>query len=963
MGLSFSPVYIIALVFLVVALVVLVIIAKNTSRNKAPSRNSVESKNDVSANNFGTEKKSVLANLFSQPVRSPGYDIAPSEELVNACDIIDSRFFLTDYGSLVAILRVMPVIRTTLSSGEDFVSNFVEIVKNLPAKSTVQFVQMPFPSRVEGLTDRYANTAHSWLTKNNQAELDGDQEKIVYYNSRLFLANVIGINILDTSSASPRRESFLVLSKDATKIIGQSSPEHIQKAAETFQIEVDQMLAVCQSFNLQIEQMPIEDCLDVLWYAYNPDQGASALRERALERFMNLFERGHSDIPASSGLSEKNITEILMDPAHNLKPGLAPRQVSLEDVEESRIAFPGKTLTPYMVVDYRSIVPSISRLLGDGNRFASKLVISFFVASPSADEIARDTRKASTAKQAVEAVKERLGGTLPSYKTSEEVATIEAARYGAETQKDVIKFLTMYLCLISNESEEHEDRVDFEAILKSLNVNYIPGKWISRSVWQSCIPLGKNYLDREVEGRNVRAADISGLNPVTSLSEFDPGGDFLGFTPVTQSNLMPVAVVRKRGSVIRPGEAIIGAPGSGKSFTLKNWTSNWTALGERIFIIDPKAEFMEITQKIGGEVIELLGGGGFNLFQFDKVEAPMSSKRGKALTDMIWEDNLASLISLYARVKGDNSTSSGVENAILMNALSQAMQECDMDPHDGSTWGKNKIFLTDVYHTLSSPESFQDNPEIIKMMLKTLEPYGTKNGHYFAMFNTPVNLEFTNDINTIVFGTSQFAADPKLNFLAYHFALKMASQHSLRSFVMDEGQYTPYHIVIDEASQILVNASIVGAVAKMLSLFQTYGISLHMAFQDMNAIANADSLTRGTSSGSSNTLSSLIPAYWLFKQEPNSAKAAGQLLNLSTEEVQWLTKQGIGQCILVFTGEKRIPIIIKGPDELDDLFRTDPDRMKKIVQSMMDGQEEQADISAGPAIEETGSNEYEDIFG
>jgi hypothetical protein len=136
-----------------------------------------------------------------------------------------------------------------------------------------------------------------------------------------------------------------------------------------------------------------------------------------------------------------------------------------------------------------------------------------------------------------------------------------------------------------------------------------------------------------------------------------------------------------------------------------------------------------------------------------------------------------------------------------------------------------------------------------------------------------------------------------------------------------------------------------------------------MAFQDMNAIANADSLTRGTSSGSSNTLSSLIPAYWLFKQESSSAKAAGQLLNLSPEEVQWLTKQGIGQCILVFTGEKRIPIIIKAPDELEDLFRTDPDRMKKIVQSMMDGQDEHVDIGVGLAMEEAGEDEYEDIFG
>ena len=137
MDLTFSPVYSVALVLLIAALGVWVIIAKKPSRNKPSSQNSVERNQEGKSNPFGSEKKSVLANVFSQPARTPGYDIAPSEELVDVCDIIANRFFLTDYGSLVAILRVTPVIRTTLSSGEDFVSNFVEIVKNLPAKSTV----------------------------------------------------------------------------------------------------------------------------------------------------------------------------------------------------------------------------------------------------------------------------------------------------------------------------------------------------------------------------------------------------------------------------------------------------------------------------------------------------------------------------------------------------------------------------------------------------------------------------------------------------------------------------------------------------------------------------------------------------------------------------------------------------------------------------------------------------------
>ena len=882
-------------------------------------------------------------NLFSQPAKADS-PTASTEELVDIRDVVDD-FFLTDQGALVAILRFTPVIQTTQVSAEQFATHFTQAIKSLPDNALIQIVQMPLPSRVDALTDRYAEQAWRWKTQKAEAEGAGklkDRQDFRYYDSRFVAASAIGADILVIGVNAPRRESYLVITKEVNKIVGPVTDDDVRKQADLLQIQVDQTLAIFQSVGISLEQLSLEDALGVLWYAYNPDQGSSVLREKFLERYTHLIDHGTSAIPSTGGISAADLEAIRHAPKDHLKRVLAPRKAFLDHKNGDRIEFHRKTLSLYFVNDYEINIPQISRLLGQGNRFAHQLVLSYFIDSPAPDVVARQARKASTAQKALQEVTQRLGGT-PSYKRSDQVGALEEARYGSETEKDVLKWLQLYLCLISDTDQVEQDRIDFEATLQAVGLRYVPADFYGLEVWKTTLPLGRRYLN--YEARNVRARDLAGLNPVTALSEFDPGGQFLGYTPVSRASLMPVAIRRERGSVIRPGEAIVGAPGSGKSFTLKYWMTNWAGFGEKIFVIDPKGEFLNITQKLGGTVIELLGGGGFNLLQFDRVDARRGERRAQALTEMIWEDNLASLTSLYERLKGNNVFVTGVEHRHLMNAMTAAMKHNAMDPKDGTTWGKNKIFLADVYNALIS-DLFEEDPDTINVMKQILEPYATREGHYYALFNTPVSLDFSNDINTIVFGTSQFSADPKFNFLAYHFALKIAAQHAIRSFVTNQGKYTPYHIVIDEASQILVTPTIVGAMAKMMSLFQTYGISLHLAFQDMNAITHADTLSRGAVIGSGNTLSSVIPTYWLFKQEMNSARVAGEALNLNPQEVAELPQLGIGECILAFTGEKKIPIVIEVPEIFHDMFRTDPDKMQALVQEMLDDEAVSAPVAA-----------------
>lgn len=107
----------------------------------------------------------------------------------------------------------------------------------------------------------------------------------------------------------------------------------------------------------------------------------------------------------------------------------------------------------------------------------------------------------------------------------------------------------------------------------------------------------------------------------------------------------------------------------------------------------------------------------------------------------------------------------------------------------------------------------------------------------------------------------------------------------------------------------------------MLSLLSAYGISVHLAFQTMDAIRRADALGAAENASSMNTLSGTIPAYWLFHQEPQSAEAAVQMLELPKSTASRIVRAPIGQCILAFPkADLRIPLAIRAPEAFHPMF-------------------------------------------
>jgi len=364
------------------------------------------------------------------------------------------------------------------------------------------------------------------------------------------------------------------------------------------------------------------------------------------------------------------------------------------------------------------------------------------------------------------------------------------------------------------------------------------------------------------------------------------------------------------------------------------WVTDWISRGQRVFVVDPKLEFGALTEALGGSLISLRGASGFNLLHFEAIPPTPGSDLGTSLARLVFEDNLAALEALYTLAKGARATITGVERNLLINALKRAMVRGGLDPKDASTWSPNQVFLSDVYQVLKGDMDEEDK-EIVRLMGNILEQYADRSGQYFEQYNTPNHFSLESDLITAVFGLGQLSSDETAKSLTSHFALRIAVNHAVQSFLRSDHP-TPFHIVIDEASQLLTTPALVSSVVAMLSLLSAYGISVHLAFQTMEAIQRADSFGTGDHAASINTLAGTIPAYWLFHQEPTSAETAARLLHLPPEEARRIVRNPVGQCILVFpkTG-LCIPLAIQVPPAFHDLFRTDPESMRIMIEQAM----------------------------
>jgi hypothetical protein len=160
--------------------------------------------------------------------------------------------------------------------------------------------------------------------------------------------------------------------------------------------------------------------------------------------------------------------------------------------------------------------------------------------------------------------------------------------------------------------------------------------------------------------------------------------------------------------------------------------------------------------------------------------------------------------------------------------------------------------------------------------------------------------------------------------LAHRFALRIAAAQAIRRFLTFSTP-SPSHIILDEASQVLVDEYMVSTVVKMLSTLPAFGVTLHLAFQDAHALVKADRIGQSGGNGaqSVNRPLGVLTTHWLFFQTPASAHEIGERLELSREEVGSLSRLKVGEATLVLPDQQHLPLRVVVPPPWMPAFEPD----------------------------------------
>lgn len=126
---------------------------------------------------------------------------------------------------------------------------------------------------------------------------------------------------------------------------------------------------------------------------------------------------------------------------------------------------------------------------------------------------------------------------------------------------------------------------------------------------------------RDIANRNMPVSTIAGSFPFNS-SGLNDGKGFI-FGKDNDGGIILIDTWLRGGDRTNSNWTILGAPGVGKSVTVKHIFSNEWARGTKIIIIDPEREYKELCENLNGQWINCGGGSGGRINPLQVKDVPL----------------------------------------------------------------------------------------------------------------------------------------------------------------------------------------------------------------------------------------------------------------------------------------------------------------------------------------------------
>jgi len=237
---------------------------------------------------------------------------------------------------------------------------------------------------------------------------------------------------------------------------------------------------------------------------------------------------------------------------------------------------------------------------------------------------------------------------------------------------------------------------------------------------------------------------------------------------------------------------VIGASGSGKSYLMADFFTNYLMIGSKIRVIDVGRSYKHLCDAIGGQNIEFTPENKVCLNFFTNVQIDED-------TGLIHQDEMQTivpLVGLMAMQSVDNDSSEDIKVPVLKGYISKAVSRAFKNSQRNA--GMQDVLEALEQMALEIKQETSEKEQLLYDLINSLYSFGHPEGEFYEYFNGENNLKFRSDF--VVIELEEIDSKKLLKSVVL-----AAISHSINSeFFLGERTQTKI-LIIDEAWSILEN--------------------------------------------------------------------------------------------------------------------------------------------------------------